>query len=85
MLCFENNLAFLIHISDEKFENCIDLLIITDKTKSHYVYIKDFNIFVCNKAKWKAKERFYKYCLQCFSGGKYFIEHTETYLEINVK
>ena len=29
-----------VHISDQKFKDCIDLLMITDKNKSHYVYIK---------------------------------------------
>ena len=28
-------------ISDQKFENSIDLLFVTDGDKSHYLYIKD--------------------------------------------
>ena len=35
---------------------------ITDENKSHYVYTKDFNRFVCNKTKYKNKKHFCKYC-----------------------
>ena len=41
--CYENGLTYPIHVSDKKNENCMDLLLITDKSKSHYVYLKDFN------------------------------------------
>ena len=29
----------------------MDLLLISDENKSHYVYIKDFNRFMCKKTK----------------------------------
>ena len=29
----------------------MDLLMITDENKLHYVYVKDFNKFMCNKKK----------------------------------
>ena len=32
---------------------------ITNENKSHYVYIKDFNRFMCNKTKNKNKKHFY--------------------------
>ena len=41
-----------------KFEDCIDLLLITDESKSHYVYIKDFRRFMCNKMKSYNKKHF---------------------------
>ena len=37
----------------------MDLLMITKENKSHYVYIKDFSRFVCNKTKNKNKKHFY--------------------------
>ena len=37
---YENDLTY-----PPKFENCMDLLLITDANKSH-VYIKDFNRFM---------------------------------------
>ena len=35
MFCYENKLIFLIYISNEKFENSMDLLLVTDVDKSH--------------------------------------------------
>ena len=51
VFCSKNNLVYPVHISDEKFENCMDLLMITNKNKVHYVYIKDFNRFMCYETK----------------------------------
>ena len=42
VFCYQNGLFYPVHISDEKFKNCMDLLMITNKDKSHYVYIKHF-------------------------------------------
>ena len=61
----------------------MDLLLISDENKSHYVYIKDFDRFMCNKTKNKSKKRFCKSCLQCFSSENFLIEHKENYLIIN--
>ena len=40
--CYENKLAFLIYISDQKFENSTDLLLVINENKLHYVYIQNF-------------------------------------------
>ena len=40
---YEDELAFPIFISEQKFEDSMDLLLIIEVDKSHYVYIKDFN------------------------------------------
>ena len=77
LFCYKNNLTYPVYVSDQKFEcnsieNCMDLLLITDENKSHYVYIKDFNRFMCNKTKNKNKRYFRKCCLQCFSSEKSF-------------
>ena len=61
------------------------LLLITDESKSYYVYIKDFNRFMCNKIKNNNKKHFCKYCLHCFSSGKAWQEHKENCLKINRK
>ena len=60
-------------------------MLISNENKSHYVYIKDFNRFMCNKTKNKNKKYFCKYCLQCFSSKKVLIEHKENCLIINGK
>ena len=43
VFCYENRLVFPIYISDLKFENTMDLLLLIDGDKSHYVYIKGFD------------------------------------------
>ena len=83
MFCYENGLTYPVHMSDEKSKNCMDLLMVTDENKSHYVRIKDFNRFMCNKTKCKNKKYFCKYCLQCFSNKKVMEEHNEVCLKIN--
>ena len=85
MFCQENGLTHLVHISDEKIKNYLDLLMITNKNKSHYVYIKDFDIFMCNKTKNKNKRHICRYYLQCFSSKRVLVEHKETWLKINGK
>ena len=54
----ENELTYPVCVSNEKFKMCINLLLRTDKNKSHYVHIKDFNRFMCNKTKNKNKKTF---------------------------
>ena len=48
---YENGLVFPIYVSDQKFENSMDLLLLIDDDKSHYKYIKDFNRFMFQKIK----------------------------------
>ena len=81
--CYENKLVFPIHISDQKFENSMDFLLVTDENKSHYVYIKDFDRFMFHKTKSKNKKYFRKSCLQCFSCKNLLTEHKEVFLSIN--
>ena len=40
---YENRLPFPIYISNQKFENSMDLLLVINENESHYVYIKDFD------------------------------------------
>ena len=75
VFCYENGLIYSVYLSNEKFENCIDLLLITDENKSRYGYIKDFDRFMCIKTKNENKKCFSKCCLQCFSSGNVLIEH----------
>ena len=38
VFCYENDLAYPVHISKQKLKNYIDLLLINDKNKSHRLY-----------------------------------------------
>ena len=82
---YENELVFPIYISDQKFEDSMDLLLLTDDDKSHYVYIKDFDRFMFHKTKNKNKKWFCRSCLQCFSSESVLIKHKENCLSINGK
>ena len=63
----------------------MDLLLLIDNDKSHYVYIKGFNRFMFHKTKNKNKKWFCKSCLQCFSSENVLIKHKENCLSINGK
>ena len=80
---YEDELIFPIFISEQKFEDSMDLLLLFEDDKSHYVYIKDFNTFMFHKTKNKNKRWFCKSCLQCFSGKNILIKHKEDCLSIN--
>ena len=56
----------------------MDLLLVTDNDKLHYVYVKDFH-----KTKNKNKKRLLKNCIQCFSSKNVLIEHKKVCLSIN--
>ena len=55
---YENGLFYPVYVSDKEFEDCMDSLLITDDNRSHYVYIKDFNRFICQKTRHKNKKHF---------------------------
>ena len=82
---YENGLVFPIYVSDQKFEDSMDLLLLIDDDKSHYVYIKDFDRFMFHKTRNKNRKWFCKSCLQCFSRESVLIKHKENCLSINGK
>ena len=61
----------------------MNLLLVTDENKSHYVCIKDFNRFMFHKTKNKNKKYFCKSCLECFSSKNVLTKHKEVCLSIN--
>ena len=61
----------------------MDLLLLIDDDKSHYVYIKDFDRFMSHKTKNKNKKYFWKSCLQCFSSKNVLTQHKDVCLSIN--
>ena len=84
MFGYENRLVCPIYVSNQKFKDSINLLLLIDNDKSHYVYIKDFDRFMFHKTKNK-KKWFCKSCLQCFSNENVLIKHKEDCLSINGK
>ena len=82
---YENELVFPIYVLDQKLEDSMDLLLLINDDKSHYVYIKDFDRFMFHKTKNKNKKWFCRNCLQCFSSESVLIKHKEDCLSINGK
>ena len=85
VFCYDNKLTYPIYLSDQKFNDKIDLLLISNEFKSHYVYVKDFDRFKFHKTKNRNKKHFCKCCLQCFSSKEILIEHKKDCLVINGK
>ena len=85
LFCYRNRLTYPVYVLDQNLHNSMNLLLTSHENKSHYVYIKDFNRFMCNKRKNKNKKYFCKCCLQCFSSEKVLMEHKENCSIINGK
>ena len=81
VFCYENKLTF--YVSNQKFENSMDLLLVIGENQLHYKYIKDFNRFMFYKTKNKNKKYICKSCLQCFSSKNLLTEHKKVCLSIN--
>ena len=43
---YENGLVYPIHVSDGKFEHCMDLLSIANNNKSHHLYQIFYQIYI---------------------------------------
>ena len=80
---YEKGQPFPIHISKENFEDQMNLLLITEDEKKHYVLIKNFNAFMYNQTKHKEKKHFCMFCLQCFSSERILANHVNNCLTIN--
>ena len=81
-----NGLIFPVYVSDRKFKDFMDLLLLNDDVdKSHYVYNKDFNRFMFHKTRNKNKKGCCKSCLECFSSKNVLTKHKEDCLSINGK
>ena len=79
VFCYENKIIFPVYLSDQKFDDVLDLLSINN----HYVLIKDFNRLMFSKTKNKNKKWFCKSCSCCFSSEKMLLEHKKDCLIIN--
>ena len=83
VLGYEKGQPFPIHISKETFKDQMNLLLITNDEKGHYVLIKDFNKFMYNQSKHKEKKHFCMFCPQCFSSERVLANHVNNCLTIN--
>ena len=82
---YEEKQKFPIYVSQEKFQDHMELLLINKDKKNHYVLIKNFNKFMFDQTKHNCKKHFCMYCLQCFSREDVLTEHIKNCLSINGK
>ena len=80
---YENKQPYPIFVSKEKYEDCINLLLITEEKNKHYVLIKDFNNLMYNKTKHKERKHFCMHCLQCFSSERVLSGHKDNCITVN--
>ena len=80
---YENKQTYPIYVSKEKFENVMNLLLISEDENKHYCLIKDFNRFMHHKTKSHQRKHFCMHCLQCFSSERVLTKHQEVCIEIN--
>ena len=80
---YENKQPYPIYVSKEKFDDHMELLLITENENKHYVLIKDFNRFMFGQTKYDHKKYFCLYCLQCFGSERVLTDHKENCIQIN--
>ena len=80
---YENKQPYPIFVSKEKYENHMELLLITEDENKHYVLIKDFNRFMYNQTKHKESKHFCMHCLQCFSSERVLNNHKDNCIQLN--
>ena len=77
------NKVYPLFISKKSYNQTLNLLLITEKDKSHYVFIKDFKRLMFSKTKHKDKKLFCMSCLQNFRTNEILKNHGKQCLLIN--
>ena len=80
---YEDKQKYPIYVSKEKYDDHIELLLITKGEKKHYILIKDFNKFMYKQTKHKERKNFCMHCLQCFSSERVLTDHKENCIQLN--
>ena len=72
-----------VYISKKKFNDMLNLLLITKGKEQHYVLVKDFDKFMYTQTKHANRKDFYIHCLQCFRYKKALNNRKENCITIN--
>ena len=80
---YENKQPYPIYVSKEKYEDHMELLLVTEKENKHYVLIKDFNRFMYSQTKHEHRKHFCMHCLQCFSSERVLSNHKDICIQVN--
>ena len=77
------NRVFSLYVSKKSNEQVLNVLLISNEEKSHYVFIKDFNRLMYSKTKHKDRKHFCMSCLQNFTTKEILNNYRKQYLLIN--
>ena len=82
VFCYENKLVFSTYVSDQKFENSMNLLLVIDENENHIMCKSKILTDLCfTKRKIKNKNTFVR--VVCFSCKNVLTEHKKVCLSIN--
>ena len=79
---YENKI-YPLYISKKSYNQTLNLLLITEKDKSHYVFIKYFNRLMFSSIKHKDKKHYCMSCLQKFTTEEILSNHKKQSLLIH--
>ena len=80
------NKVYPLCTSKNSCDQTLNLLLITEKDKSHYVFTKDFNRLTFSRTKHKSKKHYCMSCLQNFTTEEILSNHKKIfYLVMNAK
>ena len=80
---YEDKLVCPVYVSKKKYDDFMNLLMIHEGNKSHYVYVSlDFNSLMFNASKHKDKKWFCMRCLQHFSSEIILEKHKDDCLVV---
>ena len=77
------NKVYPLYISKKSYDQTLNLLLMTEKGKSHYVFIKYFNRLMFSGTKHKDKKHYCMSRLQNFTTGEILSNHKKQCLLIN--
>ena len=77
------NKVYPLYISKKSHTQTLNLLLITQENKSHYVFIEDFNRLMYSKTKNQHKKHHYMSCLQSLTKEEILNQYKKQCLLIN--
>ena len=77
------NKVYPLYISKKSYNQTLNLLLVTEKEKSHYVFIKDFNRLMFSRTKHEVKKYHCMSCLLSFTTEEILSSHKKQCLLVN--
>ena len=75
VLGFEKGNLYPVHVTKERFDRHVDLLMISDGLKSHYCWIKSMSRLLADQHSSKIKYHYCMYCLHGFTSHRVLENH----------